>query len=333
MIPTAPLGRARLPVTRLGFGAAPVAGLYAPLAEDAATRTLEAAWDAGIRYFDTAPHYGVGLSEERLGRFLADRPRTSYVLSTKVGRRLVPYAGPASALDGADGFFGTPARERVRDYSADGVRRSLAESLERLGLDRVDVVLIHDPEAHAREALDEAYPALERLRAEGVVASIGVGMNETGLPARFVRETDIDVVLVAGRHTLLDGEAARELLPLCLARGVDVIAAGAFNSGLLADPAAPGARYDYQAAPDPLLSRARRIAAVCARHDVPLPAAALAHTAAHPAVRTVLAGMRAPREVHENARAFTTPVPDALWTDLAEEGLLPEGAGTGGNPL
>ncbi|EDY43387.2 aldo/keto reductase [Streptomyces sp. SPB074] len=332
MIPTAPLGRAGLPVTRLGFGAAPVAGLYAPLAEDAAQRTLAAAWEAGIRYFDTAPHYGVGLSEERLGRFLAGRPREAYVLSTKVGRRLVPHPGPAREVDGADGFFGTPARERVRDYSADGVRRSLAESLERLGLDRVDVVLIHDPEAYAREALEEAYPALERLRAEGVVSSIGVGMNETALPARFVRETDIDVVLVAGRHTLLDGEAAHDLLPLCRARGVDVIAAGAFNSGLLADPAAPGARYDYGRAPAPLLARARRIAAVCARHDVPLPVAALAHTAAHPAVRTVLAGMRTPREVRENTRAFTTPVPAALWADLAEEGLLPQAEATEGDP-
>lgn len=331
-LPTRPLGRAALPVTRLGFGAAPIGGLYAPLEEAAAEETLQAAWDAGIRYFDTAPHYGVGLSEERLGRFLAGKPREQYVLSTKVGRLLVPHEGPAGEVQGADGFHGTPARDRVRDYSADGVRRSLEESLERLGLDRVDLVFVHDPDAHVAQALTEAYPALERLRAEGVVSSIGVGMNQSAVPARFVRESDVDVLLVAGRYTLLDTGAAAELFPLCLERGVDVIGAGAFNSGLLAAPR-PGARFDYTTAPQDLVARARRIAAVCARHGVTLPAAALAYTGGHPAVRTVLAGMRTPEEVRQNSAAAATGVPAALWAALAAENLLPEGGTVpGGTP-
>ncbi|OON71317.1 aldo/keto reductase [Streptomyces tsukubensis] len=319
------LGRSGLSVTTLGFGAASVGGLYAPLSDDAAHATLQAAWDEGIRYFDTAPHYGVGLSEERVGRFLAGKPRDSYVLSTKVGRLLIPYEGPAEDVQGVDGFHGTPKRTRVTDYSGDGIRRSLDESLTRLGLDRVDIVHIHDPDDHAEQALDESYPALEELRGQGVISSIGVGMNQTAVPARFVRDTDIDCLLIAGRYTLLDTSASNELFPLCLERGVDVVGAGAFNSGLLAAPE-PGARFDYAEAPEPMLRAARGIAEVCARHGVAPAAAALAFTGAHPAVRTVLAGMRTAQEVRQNALAARTEIPRDLWSDLAAEGLLPTGA-------
>nr|WP_307865641.1 aldo/keto reductase [Streptomyces montanisoli] len=324
-LPTVPFGRSRLPVTTLGFGAATLGGLFAPLSDEAAHDVLQAAWDAGVRYFDTAPHYGVGLSEERLGRFLAGKPRDAYVLSTKVGRLLVPGGGPPDSVQGADGFHGTPNRVRVRDYSADGVRRSLDESLERLGLDRVDIVFIHDPDDHARQALTEAYPALAALRDQGVVGSVGVGMNQVAVPAAFVRETDIDCLLVAGRYTLLRAEAGRELLPLCAERGVDVVGAGVFNSGLLAAPDESPV-FDYAAAPAPLVARARAIAEVCAGHGVPLPVAALAFVRAHPAVRTVLAGMRSAAEVRQNAGALTAEVPAALWEDLRAAGLLPEAA-------
>ncbi|GAA5154319.1 aldo/keto reductase [Amycolatopsis dongchuanensis] len=305
-------------MTELGFGAATLGGLFAPMTDEEADAVLQSAWDAGIRYFDTAPHYGVGLSEERLGRFLAGKPRPEFILSTKVGRLLVP--GPAR--DGVAGFHGTPHRDRVLDYSRDGVLRSLDESLQRLGLDRVDVLFIHDPDDHEEQALHEAYPALARLRDEGVVSSIGVGMNQTRVPARFVRETEIDCLLIAGRYTLLDATAGRELLPLCAERGVGVVNAGVFNSGLLADPR-PGVPYDYGPAPDALVRRAGAIARICARHGVSLAAAALAFSRDHPAVRTVLVGMRDPAEVWQNVTAAAADVPAALWTDLAAEGLLP----------
>ncbi|MGQ4517033.1 aldo/keto reductase [Streptomyces sp. DW26H14] len=324
-LPAEPFGRSRVPVTALGFGAATLGGLFAPMSDEEAHAALQAAWDAGVRYFDTAPHYGVGLSEERVGRFLADKPRDAYVLSTKVGRLLVPGTGAPEDVQGVDGFHGTPNRVRLRDYSADGVRRSLDESLARLGLDRIDIAFIHDPDEHADQAVAEACPALVALRDEGVLGSVGVGMNQVAVPTRFVRETDIDCLIVAGRYTLLDGSAATALLPLCAERGVDVVGAGVFNSGLLATPD-ENPTFDYTAAPAPLVARARAIAAVCARHGVPLPVAALAFVRAHPAVRTVLAGMRNAAEVRQNVTSVTTEVPGELWDDLHAEGLLPEGA-------
>ncbi|MFZ0185517.1 MAG: aldo/keto reductase, partial [Streptosporangiaceae bacterium] len=230
-----------IPRGSLVFGGAPIGGLYAPVSDEAAAATLQAAWDAGIRAFDTAPHYGVGLSEWRIGDFLAGRPRAEFVVSTKVGRRLVPAAGP---VDGAEQFYDTPALSRVRDYSADGTLRSLEDSLRRLRLDRADIALIHDPDDHMAEALDGAYPALARLRADGTVGAIGVGVNSVSVAEWFAARCDLDCLLVAGRYTLLDDSAAASLFPLCRARGVAVLAAGVFNSGILADPA-EGARYDY----------------------------------------------------------------------------------------
>jgi D-threo-aldose 1-dehydrogenase len=299
-----------IPLGALVFGGAPIGGLYAPVSDQAAAATLQAAWGAGIRAFDTAPHYGAGESERRIGDFLAGRPRAEFVVSTKVGRRLVPAAGPA---DGDDGFYGTPALRRVRDYSADGARRSLEDSLRRLRVDRVDVALIHDPDEHMAEALDGAYPALAGLRADGTVGAIGVGVNSASLAEWFVTRCDLDCVLVAGRYTLLDDSAARSLFPLCLARGVAVLAAGVFNSGILAG----GDRYDYALAPPGVLARARDIAEVCARYDVPVAAAALRYVLRHPAVTAAVVGARTPEEIRADAGYLFLDIPDALWSDLA----------------
>jgi D-threo-aldose 1-dehydrogenase len=304
-----------IPRGSLVFGGAPIGGLYAPVSDEAAATTLQAAWDAGIRAFDTAPHYGVGLSERRIGDFLAGRPRAEFVVSTKVGRRLVPAARPGSS-DGVDEFYDTPAFRRVRDYSADGTLRSLDDSLRRLRLDRADIALIHDPDDHLAEALDGAYPALDRLRADGTVGAIGVGVNSASLAEWFVSRCDLDCVLVAGRYTLLDDSAARSLFPLCLARGVAVLAGGVFNSGILANPA-DGARYDYAPAAPGVLARARRIAEVCARYRVPVAAAALRYVLRHPAVTAAVVGARTPEEIRADAGYLSRAVPEALWAELA----------------
>jgi D-threo-aldose 1-dehydrogenase len=311
-----------LTLPSLGFGTAPIGGLYQAVGEDDALATIDAAWEAGIRFYDTAPHYGLGLAERRLGRALAGRPRDELVLSTKVGRLLVPNASGQAQRD-TEGFDVVSDARRQWDFTRDGVRRSLAASLDRLGLDRVDVVLLHDPDEHWRTAVSEGYPALAELRAEGVVRAIGAGMNQWQMLADFVREVDLDLVLVAGRYTLLDQSAAAELLPLCAKRGVTVVAGGVFNSGLLADgdPGA-GARFDYREAPADLLDRARAIAAVCARHGVSLPQAALAFPPRHPAVASVLVGMRSAAEVAENMALARRPVPSDLWPDLIAAGLL-----------
>ncbi|MFD0561666.1 aldo/keto reductase [Kitasatospora saccharophila] len=321
------LGRSRVPVSALSFGAAGIGNLYTAVPDAQAEATVHAAFADGYRHFDTAPHYGLGLSERRLGAALRRYPRDAYTLATKVGRLLVPDERP-----GGDGEFAVPAtHRRVWDFTADGVRRSLEASLERLGTDRIDLVHLHDPDDHADQALDQAYPALERLRAEGVIGAIGIGMNQTAVPARFVRDTDLDAVLLAGRHTLLDQSGLDELLPLACARGVSVINAGVFNSGLLADPK-PGAPYDYAAAPPALLARALALQEVCARHGVPLRAAALRFAAAHPAVATVLVGVRSPEQARDAAEMLRRPVPAALWAELTERGLLPATAPPLGDP-
>jgi D-threo-aldose 1-dehydrogenase len=317
-LPTVPVGGSGVRVTRLVFGGAPIGGLLAAVDDDAALATLQAAWDAGIRAIDTAPHYGVGLSERRIGRFLAGRPRDEYVLSTKVGRLLEP---TDRDVDGAEGYFGTPKLTRVRDYSRDGVLASLEASLGRLGVDRVDIALIHDPDDHGPEALDGAYPALAQLRAEGVVGAVGVGMNQVEMLEWFLPRADLDCVLVAGRYTLLDTRAAASLFPECERRGVAVLAAGVFNSGVLADPGA-GATYDYLPATDGVADRARRIGAACARHGLPIGAAALQFTLHHPAVTAAVVGARSPAEIATDADYLTCDVPDALFRELADEGLI-----------
>lgn len=320
------LGRG-VEITELGFGGAALGGLYTAVDDDTAAATVDAAWAEGVRYFDTAPHYGLGLSERRLGAALRDRPRPSFAVSTKVGRLLVPYArnDPGRPADDRASGFAVPAtHRRVWDFSADGVRRSLAESLERLGLDRVDVVYLHDPDDHADQAFGEAYPALERLRGEGVVGAIGAGMNQGEMLTRFVHDTDVDVVLCAGRYTLLEQPALTGLLPAAAERGKSVVVGGVFNSGLLADPRRE-ATYDYARAPRPVLERALAMKAVTERHGVPLRAAALRFPLGHPAVAAVLSGARSPAEVADAAALLARPVPGAVWAELRAEGLLPEG--------
>ena len=297
----------------LVFGGGSIGGLYQPVSEEAAGRALAAAWHAGVRAFDTAPHYGAGLSERRIGAFLAGRRRDEFVVCTKVGRLLVP---ADEDVEGAEGFYGTPPLTRVRDYSRDGVLRSLEESLRRLGLDRVDIALIHDPDDFMGPALEEAYPALADLRAQGVVRAIGAGMNSAAKLAWLVERCDVDCVLVAGRYTLLDDSAAGRLFPLCLRRGVAVLAGGVFNSGILADAAA-GARYDYAPAPPAVLARARRMSDACARYGVPLAAAALRFTLRHPAVTAAVVGARAPEEIRNDVGYLSLDIPDALWAELA----------------
>jgi D-threo-aldose 1-dehydrogenase len=318
-LPVVPLGRSGVEVTRLVFGGAPIGGLFAAVDDDAALATLDAAWNAGIRAFDTAPHYGVGLSESRIGVFLRGRPRGEYVVSTKVGRLLEPTAGD---VDGAEGFYGTPGRKRVRDYSRDGVLASLEASTRRLGIDRVDIALIHDPDDHGRQALDEAYPVLADLRAQGVIGAVGVGMNQTAMLEWFLPRADLDCVLIAGRYTLLDPSAAVTLLPQCQRRGVAVLVGGVFNSGILVSPGS-AATYDYLPAGPDVVRRAERIAAVCARHGFPIGAAALQFSLRHPAVTAAVVGARSPAEVATDAGYLACDVPDALFQELAADGLIP----------
>jgi D-threo-aldose 1-dehydrogenase len=307
-------------VTPLGLGCAPLGNLYRAISDETATATVERAWAEGIRYFDTAPHYGLGLSERRLGAALAQYPRDEYVLSTKVGRILEPDPSGASRLD--DQAFEVPATCKRRwDFSRDGVLRSLEDSLERLGLDRVDIAFVHDPDDHFEEAVLGALPALAELRRQGVLKAIGVGMNQTPMLTEFIRKCDIDVIMMAGRYTLLDQPALDELLPLCQERGVSVLAAGVFNGGILAT-ATPGTKYDYSDAPAELIAKAERIAAVCARHGVEMPEAALALPAAHPAVAAVVVGAHTAEQISANVARLRVEVPAALWAELIAEGLL-----------
>lgn len=319
----APLGRTGLAVTRLGLGTAPLGGLFTAVSDEEGHAVVRRAWDAGLRLFDTAPLYGHGLAERRLGHVLRDVPREELVLSTKVGRLLRADAPP----EPRQAFAGVPPVNPVFDFSYDGVMRSFEESLERLGLERVDVLLIHDPDRHHDEALGGAYRALDQLRSDGLVRAIGAGMNQVEMLARFAREADFDCFLVAGRYTLLDQPALRELLPLCLERGIAVIAGGAFNSGILADPG-PDARYDYAPAGTGLIERARRLESVCRRHRTPLRAAAMHFPLAHPAVAAVVVGCRSVAELDANVAAFEAAPPPALWQELKAEGLLPETAPT-----
>jgi D-threo-aldose 1-dehydrogenase len=282
----------------LGLGTAPLAGLYEPVDDETAQRVVERAWELGLRYFDTAPYYGSGLAERRLGAVLARKPRDAFAVSTKVGRLL---HADASGWQGA--YF---------DFSYDAALRSLEQSLGRLGLDRIDVALVHDPDDHYDEALAGAFRALERLRDEGVVHAIGVGMNQVELLCRFAREADPDCFLVAGRYTVLDRTAAGQLLPLCTEQGIAVIAGGVFNSGILAG----GDTFDYQAADREVVARVERLRDVCSRWDVPLAAAAVQFPRHHPVVASVLVGCRSPQELEEDVRLSELELPPRLWQEL-----------------
>lgn len=324
------LGRTSLTVTALGFGATAIGGMYTEVGEDAALDTVAAAWEAGLRYFDAAPQYGRGNGEVRLGRGLAGYPREDYVLSSKVGRLLRADAPPhPDDFDSTGRPYdaGAPDVATVYDYSRDGVLRSIEESLTRLGTDRLDIALVHDPDDYVDDALATALPTLIELRDQKVVTAIGAGMNQTAALERFARESDPDMFLLAGRYTLLEQTALQSFLPLCAQRGIAVVAGGVFNSGLLADAGA-GARYNYDPAPADLIARAQRLVEVCQRHGVPLKAAALQFPIAHPSVAAVLTGTRSRAELDENARLFDLPIPGELWDDLKAEGLLADDAPT-----
>lgn len=320
----AQIGRTGLKVNRMGLGGAPLAGLYQSVTEEQAARVVSTCLGHGPGFFDSAPLYGSGVSETRLGAALAGRDRDSFVLATKVGRLLVP--NPARDQDVWSDDL--PPVGPVFDYSYDGTMRSMEESLARMGLDRVDILHIHDPDNHYEEAMKGSYPALVRLRDEGVIRAVGVGMNQAKMLVRFAAEGDFDCFLCAGRYTLVDHAALRKLLPLCLERNISLIVGGPYNSGILAQGAVKGAKFDYRKAPPHIVEKVRRIEAVCGRHGTPLKAAALQFPLAHPAVAAVIPGARSPEEVDENVRMFEVEIPAAFWAELREEGLIPDAAPT-----
>ncbi len=321
------IGQTDLKVTRLSLGTAPIGNLLQEVFEDDARGAFEAAISAGVRYIDTAPFYGYGLAENRVGRALAGQNRDEFVVSTKVGRLIRPGRRTGTEIyDGDKSFYlANPEMCCVLDYGYDGVMRSYEDSLERLSLDRVDILHIHDPDDHFDWAVKGAYKALDRLRSEGTIKSVSAGMNQWKMLSRFMDHGDFDCFLLARRYSLLDQTALPEFLPKCVERGVSIILGGVFNSGLLANPK-PGITFNYVAAPQKLIDRALRMTEVCERHGVPLKAAALQFPLAHPAIATVLTGVRSAVEFEENERLFRHPIPNAMWQELKTEGLLAEEA-------
>ena len=309
-------------LTEIGLGTSPYGNLFRETTDADTDAATEAAWASGVRYFDTAPHYGLGLSEKRLGASLAGRPRGEYVLSTKVGRDLVPTPENAGQLDD-DGFIVPAAHRREWDFSRDGIRRSLDGSLGRLGLDAVDVVYLHDPDSHWEQASTEGIAALTELRDEGTISAIGAGMNQSAMLTEFVRQCDVDIVMLAGRYTLLDQSALDDLLPLALERGVAVVAAGVYNSGLLASEVVDeNAHFQYRTAPPEIIARARAIADVCAAYGVTLPQAAVQFPLRHPAVVSAVLGARDARQAAGGAERYSAPIPEDLWAELESAGLV-----------
>jgi D-threo-aldose 1-dehydrogenase len=327
MLPTRRLGRTEVAVTRLGFGAAPFGNLMADVTDESARAAMRAALQAGIGYFDTAPFYGHGLSEHRLGATLRECATGPVVLSTKVGRLL----RPAQAARTVGPFTGTLPFDAVHDYSYGGTMRSLEDSLQRLGRARVDIVYIHDMtrkwrgeqyEADYRLSIEGAFRALSELRGAGVIGAIGVGVNENDTLLRYAADADFDCFMLAGRYTLLDTSALDALLPDCVRRGISILLAAPYNSGILASGAVPGAKFWYAEAPPDIMARVQRLEAVCARHGVTLQAAATQFPLAHPALASVVVGCRSAAEVEQAAAAATACIPSALWDELKAEGLL-----------
>jgi D-threo-aldose 1-dehydrogenase len=326
------IGQTGLEVTLLGLGGTALANMYSAISAEQARETVQAAFDAGLRYFDTAPLYGRGLSETRLGSALAALPRAQIVISTKVGYALEP-ARPARDA----GIFVEPLPNTVRfDYSRDAVLRSVEGSLQRLGTDRLDIVYIHDPDeslsiqpghdpyerSHFGEVMVGAYPALHEMRAQGVIRAVGIGMNQWQMLYDFARAGEFDCFLLAGRYTLLEQGALEPLLSHCAANGISIVIGGPYNSGILASGASEGAYYNYAPAPPDILERTRRIEAVCARHGVPLAAAALQFPLCHPAVASVIPGMRSPAEIRASLAYLAQSIPPAFWDELKDLELI-----------
>lgn len=329
------LGHGGLAFTEQGFGTAPLGNLYRAISDAEARATLDLAWEAGIRYFDTAPLYGMGLSETRLNPYLRDKPRDDYVLSTKVGR-LLEVATPETR-DGQGKWFDVPSRREIYDYGYDGVMRSVEFSLERLGIDRIDILFAHDIDlanhgsqavldAKLEELMQGGYKALLKLREEGVIAAFGAGVNEWQ-PCQWLAERgDFDLFLLAGRYTLLEQEALESFLPMAEARGIGIVIGGAYNSGILATGPKPGAFYNYEPAPPEILARVERIEALCDRHGVRLVDAAFQFPLRHPAVVSVIPGGQGVAEMESNLAAAGADIPAALWADLKSEGLMRQDA-------
>ena len=315
----------KLPLGRLGYGAANVGNLFRALTDDESWAILETAWDVGVRYFDTAPHYGLGLSERRLGAFLQTKPRDEFVLSTKVGRLLRPNPDYTDQLDTDNDFFVPADVRRVWDASAEGIRASHDESLERMGLDRIDVLFLHDPDRHDLDhALAEALPAMVELRESGLVRAVGVGSMDTNALLACTRAADLDLLMVAGRYTLAEQPAAAEVLPACHETGTGIVTASVFNSGMLAtdNPSADG-RYEYGSVPPELWARVQRIAETCREFGVSLPAAALQYTLRDSAVQSVVVGSSRPAQLRQNAELMDASIPEQFWGALTERGLIP----------
>lgn len=311
---------------RLSYGAANLGNLYGAMSDDEAAAVTQTAWECGMRYFDTAPHYGLGLSERRLGKFLAGKPRGEYLVSTKAGRLLRPTGETGDRLDEAHHFMVPANTERVWDFTAAGIRRSVEESLQRMGLDFFDIVYLHDPEAHdLDQAITEALPAMVELREEGVVGAVGVGSKSTKALLAGARSGAVDVLMVAGRFTLIEQPALDAVIPECRARSIAIANAAVYNSGLLAasNPTAE-ALYEYDPVPPDVLSHTRAIEAVCADFGVDLPTAALHYSLREATVRTVVVGGATPEQVRENSERMRAPVPDGLWDTLLAESLIRE---------
>lgn len=314
-----------LPITELGLGAAQFGNLFRETTDEQAASAVDAAWSAGIRYFDTAPHYGLGLSERRLGALLQQRPRDEFVISTKVGRILEPTPQNAHLMDSE--FEVPAATERRWDFSRDGILRSVEESLQRTGLDRLDILYLHDPDDFWEQASTEGINTLIELREQGVVNAVGAGMNHAAPLAELIRKADVDIVMVAGRMTLLEHDALDELLPIALERNVGVVAVGVYNSGILAkDRPTAGAKFNYADAPAELVDRANALADICERHGVSLPVAAVAFPLLHPAVTSVVLGARDAGQVTSNVERYASSVPAELWAELHTAGLIPDPA-------
>jgi len=326
-------GRIGFDITDMGFGAAPIGKFLRPIPEHEAGAMIERAWEAGMRYFDTAPYYGHGLSELRLGHYLRWKPRRDYVISSKVGRVLT--AARREDIDFKPWVDGAAFKSRF-DYSYDGTMRSFEDSLQRLGLEHIDILFIHDADVfthgvemqkvYFRQAMDGCYRALIKLREQGLVKAIGVGVNNWDVMLDFMKAGDFDTLLVAGRYTLLEQEALNELLPLCERRGTALVIGGGFNGGILATGAVPGAKWNYAPAPAHIMEKVRKIEAVCARYNVPLAAAALQFLLAHPAVASHVPGTRTVEQMNQNLALVALPIPKAFWQELKSEGLVRQDA-------
>ncbi|MEU4561619.1 aldo/keto reductase [Actinoplanes sp. NPDC023936] len=315
------LGGTGVTVTRLGMGLAPIGGLFAPVGDEAAVAAIDEAWRLGVRFFDTAPLYGAGLSERRAGAALRKRERAKYTIATKAGRRITAGSSVPEPREVTGMWAETAGPGVAFDFSREGIRSSYRESLERLGLDRTDVLHLHDPDDHYAEAVTSALPELAELRREGAVGAISAGMNQSAMLTDLARTGLLDSVLLAGRYSLLDQSGLADLLPECRRRGISVIVGGVYNSGVLADPWQT-TTYDYRPASSRVVARARAMARLCNRHGVPLRAAALQFPLAHPAVAAVLVGMRSAAEASDAVAMARLPIPAALWRDLSDAWLL-----------